>query len=314
MSNNSEEIVQQIRVHFETLLASVRNTTGKPVSAYEMERRLLTDLLELGRLLLLAFFCAQQDALKGVACVDVGGNRLPLHGLRRRCVLSVFGKVSFMRGYYYQDKQGYFLLDARLNLPKESASDLWRQWRSHLACYSPYHKTGKTLASLLGQRPSARAIEEDHAQDCDLAETFYQEHSAPAPLRRLLFWSFRRMVKASRSSPRSQKRIASVSARARKPAVRRKPSPPPSIRLRLAFARPNGSPPVCLRALRQMRVKSGKARATSGSGRHSPANRRRLLSPRSRSPSAMASISVRVLLLQMVRRPCSTTLLHNFRR
>ena len=107
MSNNSDEIVQQIRVQFETLLASVQKTTDEPVSAYEMERRLLTDLLELGRLLLLSFFCAQQTALERVARVEVGGNCLPLHGLRQRSVRSVFGKVSFMRGYYYQDKQGY---------------------------------------------------------------------------------------------------------------------------------------------------------------------------------------------------------------
>jgi hypothetical protein len=181
MPSNPEEIVQQMRAQFETLLAYVQNTSGEPVSAYEMERRLVTDLLALGRLLLLSFVCTQQKALEDVESVHVGGKRLPRHSMKKRSLRSVFGKITFVRGYYYQDNQGYFLLDTRLNLPQESASDLFRQWRSHLACYHPYNKAGKTLATLLGQRPSTRAIEDDHAHDRDLAETFYKDRPVLPP-------------------------------------------------------------------------------------------------------------------------------------
>jgi hypothetical protein len=181
MSDNSVEIVQQIRLQFEALLARVQVNSGEPPSAYAMERRLVTDLLELGRLLLQCFFCSQHTALEAVETVEVGGKQLPLHGLKRRSLRSVFGKITFMRGYYYAENQGYHLLDARLNLTTGGASDLLREWRSTLACYNAYHKAGKTLYSLMGQQHSARAIEDDVARDCKLAEAFAEQHPVPDP-------------------------------------------------------------------------------------------------------------------------------------
>ena len=181
MSDNSVEIVQQIRVQFEALLARVQVSSGEPPTAYEMERHLVTDLLDLGRLLLQCFFCSQHAALEAVESVEIGGKQLPLHGLKRRSLRSVFGKITFMRGYYYAENQGYHLLDARLNLTTDGTSDLLREWRSTLACYNAYHKAGKTLYSLIGQQHSARAIEDDVARDCKLAEAFAEQHPVPKP-------------------------------------------------------------------------------------------------------------------------------------
>jgi len=182
MATDPQEIVQQIRAQFETLLAFVQETSGEPPCAYQMERHLVSRLLELGRTLLLAFFCAQQRALEGEAHVTVNGKVLARIGVRPRCVRSVFGKMRFVRSYYYADKQGYFLLDARLNLPKHSASDLLREWRLKLACCVPYHRSGALLASVLGQKSSVRAIEEDLLHDCDNAKTFYDTLQAPEPV------------------------------------------------------------------------------------------------------------------------------------
>ena len=181
MPTDPQEIVQQIRAQLETLLAFVLETTGEPPSAYQMERHLVSRLLELGRLLLLTFFCVQQRALETTAHVTLNGKPLPCIGLRPRSVRSVFGKVRFERTYYYADNQGYFLLDARLNLPRKSGSDLWREWRLKLACSVPYHKSGRLLAALLGQKCSVRAIEEELMSDCDTAQAFYAQQSAPEP-------------------------------------------------------------------------------------------------------------------------------------
>lgn len=181
MSDNSTEIVQQIRMQFEALLARVQSSTAEPPTAYEMERSLVTDLLELGRLLLQCYFCSQHAALQSVASVELGDKRLPLHGLKQRSVRSVFGKIRFVRGYYYAVKQGYYLLDARLNLPMGCTSDLLREWRSTLACYNAYHKTDKTLHSIIGQRHSARAIEDDISCDSKLASAFAEQHLPPEP-------------------------------------------------------------------------------------------------------------------------------------
>ena len=181
MSNNSDKIVQQIRAQFELLLANVQATTDEAPLAYAMERHLFTDLLVLGRSMLHCFYCMQQEALASVETVNVGDKCLPRKGLRRRSVRSVFGKFTFERSYYYADNQGYHLLDARLNMPEESTSDLLREWQSTMACYDPYHKTCKTLSSILGQRPSARTIEDNVEGDCELAEAFFHQQSAPDP-------------------------------------------------------------------------------------------------------------------------------------
>jgi hypothetical protein len=181
MSNNSDKIVQQIRAQFESLLVNIQASSGEPPSAYAMERRLFTDLLALGRLMLQCFYCSQHAALASVRNVEVGGNSLPLKGLRSRSVRSVFGKFTFERGYYYAEKQGYHLLDARLNMPEDSTTDLLREWQSTMACYDPYHKTCKTFSSIFGQRPSARTIEDNVEGDCELAEAFFNQQSAPDP-------------------------------------------------------------------------------------------------------------------------------------
>jgi hypothetical protein len=181
MSNNSELIVQQIQSQFDTLLARARNTGAQPQSAYSMEHDLFAGMLELGRLVLKYSYCLQQEALASVEVVNVGGKRLPLKGMRSRSVRSVFGKFTFERGYYYAEKQGYHLVDALLNLPEDSTTDLLREWESKLACYDPYHKTSKTLGNILGQQLSARAIEDGVAGDCDLATDFFTQQPAPEP-------------------------------------------------------------------------------------------------------------------------------------
>src|SRR5271165_3929946 len=116
MDPNSEEIVLQIRGKFEALLAYVVQTGEQTPSAYQVERHLLS----LGRALLLAFVLTQQARLQQVATVCVNGQVLGLHGKKRRALRSIFGKITFERGYYYQAGRSYFLLDARLKLPEHS--------------------------------------------------------------------------------------------------------------------------------------------------------------------------------------------------
>ena len=59
MNPNSDEIVQQIRVKWEALLAYVLQSEEEVPSAYQVEWHLLTNLLSLGRALLLAFILTQ---------------------------------------------------------------------------------------------------------------------------------------------------------------------------------------------------------------------------------------------------------------
>jgi hypothetical protein len=180
MNTDSSLIVQQIREQFELLLASVLGS-DEIRSADEFERNLFRDLMQLGRQMLTAFFLAQAEKLRHVEAVVVNGQALPLHGLRRRTLRSVFGMVRFRRGYYYQagKGKGHFLLDARLNLPTKRTTDMLREWALWLSCNDPYHRSVKTLLGMLGHNQSARAIEADMREDAKRVKEFYDK--APAP-------------------------------------------------------------------------------------------------------------------------------------
>jgi hypothetical protein len=183
MSTNSEEIVQQIRDKFEALLrfASGASTEHTP-TAYEFEHTLLRRLLEMGKMLLMLFFTSQSKALRPARITTPEGQSLPYHSQKRKSYLSVFGKVSFQRSYYYQD-QGYFPLDALLNLPQKGCSDLLREWREQLAVCDPYHKAGGILANILGQKLafSSRCLAEQIREDSKQVEDYYAKAPPPAP-------------------------------------------------------------------------------------------------------------------------------------
>jgi hypothetical protein len=181
MNPNSEDIVQQIKDKFEALLAYVSQTQGETPSIYQVERHLLTHLLSLGRALLLAFILTQQAQIKEIATVCVNGKVLGLHGRKKRSLRSIFGKITFERGYYYREGKSYFLLDARLKLPENSLSDLLREWLCQLACYVPYHRSGSLLQDVISQKLTTRPLEEAVAEDSTLVEDFYKQAPTPLP-------------------------------------------------------------------------------------------------------------------------------------
>lgn len=180
---NSEEIVLQIRDQFDTLLQSVCKTGAETTpTAYEVELTLFRSLLELGKRLLLLFFLSQAQAQHAPTILTPQGECLPYHSQKRKSYLSIFGKISFQRSYYYQQKKGYFPLDARLNLPPAGGSDLLKEWRQQLAVYDPFHKVGAILARILGQKLafSSRQLCEQIQHDASGVEEFYANAPKPA--------------------------------------------------------------------------------------------------------------------------------------
>lgn len=179
---NSEEIVLQIRDQFDALLQGVCKTGQETApTAYEVELALFRSLLELGKRLLLLFFVSQAQAQREPKITTPEGQCLPYHSQKRKSYLSVFGKLSFHRSYYYQDKRGSFPLDTRLNLPPAGGSDLLKEWRQQLAVYDPFHKVGAILARILGQKLafSSRQLCEQIQHDAQEVEEFYA--NAPKP-------------------------------------------------------------------------------------------------------------------------------------
>ena len=130
---------------------------------------------------MLAFITTQQAQIKYFATVCVNGKVLALHGRKKRSLRSIFGKITFERGYYYREGKSYFLLDARLKLPENSLSDLLREWLCQLACYLPYNKSGSLLKDVIAQKLTTRPIEEAIEEDSALVEEFYKQAPTPLP-------------------------------------------------------------------------------------------------------------------------------------
>jgi hypothetical protein len=168
MSANSQEIVQQVRDEFEAVLTFVLKATPQTVpDADTMERGLFRRLFELGCLLLRLYFVQQNQLLAPESVPGQDEKPVSWHSDKARCYLSIFGRVRFARRYYYRRGEGYFPLEATLNLPKEGASDLVREWREKLCAYLPYHQAEQIVQDLLSQRVSTRQLQQEIKADAE---------------------------------------------------------------------------------------------------------------------------------------------------
>jgi len=185
MAANSEEIVQQIRADFESLLQWVMGTTpNTPTNAHDMECAVLRRVLEMGRRLLLLFFVAQAQRQRPASVVDARGETLPYHSQASRAYVSVFGSIAFARRYYYRSGAGVCPVDAMLNLPPHRESDLLREWRERLGTDQTYEQADALLGELLGVPfpRSTRALADAIAEDSALVDAYYEQTPAPKPV------------------------------------------------------------------------------------------------------------------------------------
>jgi hypothetical protein len=185
MAANSEEIVQQIRADFESLLQWVMGTTPlTPTTAHDMECAVLRRVLEMGRRLLLLFFVAQAQRQRPASVRNAKGETLPYHSQAGRTYGSIFGAIEFERAYYYRVGAGICPVDAALNLPAHREGDLLRQWRERLGTKQTYEQADAWLGELLGGGlpRSTRALKDAIAEDAELVGSFYEKAPAPVPV------------------------------------------------------------------------------------------------------------------------------------
>ncbi len=98
--------VHELRTHFETILEGVLSADAQTVSADTMERRLLSQLLALGRALFAVFLATRAAATATGVDRDPAGVERPYHSERTRPYLSIFGRVVFARPYFYRKGVG----------------------------------------------------------------------------------------------------------------------------------------------------------------------------------------------------------------
>jgi hypothetical protein len=181
MPTNSETIVEQILATVKAMLATAQDPPVEDASPiYEIEGALFAQLLALGRqILTLRLMCAA-ERLRPKVATDPQGRTLPYFGQKRRSFLSIFGKITFTRSYYWAGTgSGWFPLDAALNLPTTSLSDRLREWREALGVAQAYHAAGAILRGFFGVATSSRSVQMEILEDGPEVEAYYAQAEAP---------------------------------------------------------------------------------------------------------------------------------------
>ncbi len=179
MSLNSDEIVQDIRTEFESMLQYVQESKEK--TADEVERSLFKQLLGLGAQLMLLFFLIRAREYTRTVWTTKEGMTLPYHGENTRGYYSIFGKLPLSRPYYYKKGVGKCSpLDEALSLGDDCYSDLMRELAEFLGVDVTYAKVRQFWSRLLGQTLSTQAIQGMVAKDAADVKAYYQQQEAPA--------------------------------------------------------------------------------------------------------------------------------------
>jgi hypothetical protein len=184
MSSNPDQIVQQMQCDFQNLIAYVCDAEARTRTAAEVECTLFRRLLALGLQLLRLFFLTRAAQQPSTLPTTKTATPLPAHDRRSIDYVSVFGKLSVARQYFYaRGSAGVCPLDAELSLPARCYSDLLRDWMAYDATDSAYRETATTLERILGLDLSVQSLERVVNDDaCDVV-TFYDHlPTTPTPV------------------------------------------------------------------------------------------------------------------------------------
>ena len=178
MSSNADVIVQEIRQEFESMLHYVQHSEDE--TAYEAERNIFKRLLKMGYRLMLLFLSLQAQRYPRVALENEKGEVLPYHSEKKRDYYSIFGKVPFLRPYFYKKGAGgQSPVDEALSLGADCYSDVVREMAEYLGTDMAYAKVMGLFEYLLGQSLGKNAVQSMVAEDAQDVKAYYAQKAAP---------------------------------------------------------------------------------------------------------------------------------------
>lgn len=178
MSFNTDEIVQEIRSGFESMMTQVRESGNTTADA--VERELFRRLLDLGGQLMQWFFMLRAEAYPHTPIEMEDGATLPYWCDKQRSYYSIFGKVLAIRPYFYaQGVGGASPLDAELGLGTDCYSDLLRELVEYLGTDVTYEKVSEAFVRFFGHSLSTYTVQKLMTDDAADVEAYYQQKPAP---------------------------------------------------------------------------------------------------------------------------------------
>jgi hypothetical protein len=179
MSFNSTQMIHQLRVDFERLLALVTGPEAHSATMDQMERSLFRQVLQMGFKLLQLFVLARVEAESHAPSKRRDGTVLPYHSQKPQDYFSIFGKLTFERAYFYAKGQGgQCPLDEALSLPDRCYSDLLMESAELLGVEEAYSKGLRVVSRLLGLNLAELALETAVAEHSQMVKAYYAQKAA----------------------------------------------------------------------------------------------------------------------------------------
>jgi len=153
---------------------------GQGMEIGEVERRLLSLVMAVGRAAREEFVAEKGTRYAGKEIVDAQGNWYSYVRDRSCSYRSIFGPVSVQRAYYYHPGfPGVFPLDGELNMPKRGYSYVVQEFSSRLAVTMSYEDAQEILKSFFPVKVPIRSMESIVGDLCEEVDRFYEEKAAP---------------------------------------------------------------------------------------------------------------------------------------
>lgn len=158
-----------------TSLANYLKTEAKTQQLHEIEQSIFKQLLEMGRSILCDFLKKKSTESQQQSVIR-NNETLPLHSVKKRNYLSIFGDIEILRPYFWKAKStGFFPMDADLNMPKHLHSYLLDKWIQHRVTEEPYEEAISSICDLLNQKVSKRLVQQLTIQASKDVENYYQQ-------------------------------------------------------------------------------------------------------------------------------------------
>jgi hypothetical protein len=152
---------------------------AKTRELHEVERSLFQQLLELGLTLLMGFL-VEKGTGKQKGPVNRNDSKLPYHSTKPATYLSIFGRVEIERAYYWKEGQeGYFPLDAELNLPESRYSYLLQEWGELIGVGQSFDKVTEQLEKLLRIKFWKQGVQKVAGAAARDVQAFYEQKEPP---------------------------------------------------------------------------------------------------------------------------------------
>jgi hypothetical protein len=181
MAFNPIEIVQEVHDQFDELLDFVI-MDAQEITANQVERHIFRQLLQIGLLLLKAFFQVRCQTYSRDPIVEAESIKIPYLDDRERTYFSIFGKLKIARPYFYRRPVGgRSPLDTALGLGEDSYSDLLREMHEQLSVYLPYEKAVAIMSRFLDIELSKRVTQNMVTEDAVAVAAYYEQKEPPPP-------------------------------------------------------------------------------------------------------------------------------------